>query len=151
MKSFVSLFVLLTTAKLASFDWHWAVEFMCLFEQPGRDDEGLRAEPVERPLLHRLHLHRALLHNEPRLTPLLPPSADGEGWRSVFELLAVVYDTFANNEKAKFRKLYMHKLEACERALELLQDQSSVAPCSRLWRRTIAIPGALEGGEGGED
>ena len=37
-------------------------------------------------------------------------------------LLAVVYDTFASNEKAKFRKLFLHRREAAERALDLLNE-----------------------------
>ncbi len=42
-----------------------------------------------------------------------------------FQLLAVVYDTFTSLEKDKFRKLVIHKRQACHYAFNLLVSKSN--------------------------
>ena len=45
-------------------------------------------------------------------------------------MLAVVYDVFTNIEKDKFRKLLLHKRQACKHAFQLLitsNDRSHVS------------------------
>lgn len=40
-------------------------------------------------------------------------------------MLAVVYETFTRIERDKFRKLFLHKREACRRAFKLLVSKQS--------------------------
>ncbi|XP_041348857.1 two pore calcium channel protein 1-like [Gigantopelta aegis] len=45
-------------------------------------------------------------------------------------LLAVVYDTFSNLEKAKVKKLFFHKREGCQHAFRLLTTKQNVTKLS---------------------
>ncbi|XP_077811381.1 two pore channel protein 1 isoform X8 [Macaca mulatta] len=85
---------------------------------PRCDDALLLPEPLVLCLLHRVPLHRAVLHHEPGPCASLP------------QLLAVVFDTFNDIEKRKFKSLLLHKRTAIQHAYRLLVSQRRPAGIS---------------------
>lgn len=121
--SFVSMFVLLTTAKYVP-----RLKISVIEKRPlqlsGRDDAFLRHIEVVRRLLHLVHIDRALRFDELGETRL-PFHKPGFHPPCLFQMLAVVYETFTGIEKDKFRKLLLHKRKACQLAFRLLVSKQN--------------------------